>query len=544
MPRPHRLPLLALLTLLLSAAIAAAGPVAARANTRQVTILQDQVHVLSDPVGTMAVLRSLGVTEVRIFLPWGVVAPRPKSYRRPSGFDATDPAAYPAAGWAPYDAAVQAAAGDGIGVYFDFLGPVPLWATGSAPPGIGYHNPYVFEPNAHQFGDFVRAAGTRYDGSYTPPGATAPLPSVNFWGIWNEPNYGPDLQPQAIHGIEVSPALYRGLLNSAWSALHATGHAHDTILFGETAPRGGTVPATANGMVPLRFVRALYCVDSSFQELRGRAAYARGCPGTAAASRQFRAQNPALFQASGYAAHLYTSRQSSAPNLPTPASDPDWAGLADLAKLERTLDRASADYGSPARLPIYNTEFGFQTSPPRTSCGCVFLSPATAAYYLNWSEFMMWSDPRVRSDSQYLLYDGALPGHPRWSGFSSGLLFSSGSSKADYAAFRLPLYLPVTSTHPGRRLQVWGGVRPAPYAQQDSGSSQRVLIQFQPASGGSWSTVRKVTITNSAGYFEVPAAFPSSGSVRLQWTYPTTFSFLPYATPGTVTSRVQKITVG
>jgi hypothetical protein len=55
--------------------------------------------------------------------------------------------------------------------------------------------------------------------------------------------------------------------------------------------------------------------------------------------------------------------------------------------------------------------------------------------------------------------------------------------------------------------------------------------------------VRTVTITNPAGYFEVPVTFPRSGSVRLQWTYPSAYAFLPAGTPTTVTSRTQAVTV-
>jgi hypothetical protein len=543
MPRSSRLALHALLALLVSAALAGAFSAAAGAGTNQVAILQDDAHALTDPVATMATLRSLGVTDVRIFVNWGSIAPHATSRKRPS-FNASDPGAYPAAGWARYDAAIQAATADGIRPYLDFLGPAPLWATTVAPRGTATHNPAIYEPSAQQFGQFVAATGKRYDGTYTPAGAGSPLPLVSFWGIWNEPNYGQDLAPQAIHGVEVSPLFYRGLLDSAWSALHATGHGHDTILIGETAPRGAPNPGVANGLVPLRFIRALYCVNTRFQQLRGSAAAARGCPTNAAGSRRFAAQNPGLFQASGFADHMYTSGQVSRPNLPTPSFEPDYAGLFDIKKLERTLDRVAAVYGSHTHFPIYNTEFGFQTDPPKSACGCVFLNPTTAAYYMNWSEWLMWSDPRISSYSQYLLYDGAVPGHPNESAFSSGLLFSNGTAKPGYDAFVLPLYLPVTSAGASGRLLVWGAVRPAPYAQLDTGSQQQVQIQFQPAAGGAWTTLSTATITTRSGYFQVPVNFPASGSVRLQWTYPSAFAFLPPGTTATVTSRTQTITVG
>ncbi|HWF72870.1 MAG TPA: hypothetical protein VG186_05975 [Solirubrobacteraceae bacterium] len=544
MPRTHRIPLLAVLALLLSAAFAAALASTARAGTTQITIMQDDGRVLSDPVDTLNTFRSLGVTDVRIFIGWASIAPSPNSRRKP-GFNALDPGAYPASHWAPYDAAVRDAAARGMGVNFVIAGPAPLWATKPGPRGIASRTAHDYEPSAPQFGSFAYAVGKRYSGHYTPSGSTTPLPAVKFWAIWDEPNYGFQLAPQAIKGIEVAPYLYRNLVNRAWASLRATGHGNNTILIGDTAPRGAPNPGVANGTYPLRFLRALYCVNSSFQELRGTAAAARQCPTTAGASRRFRAQNPALFNAGGFAAHLYTSGQASRPNLPDPANIHDYAGLVDLPSLARTLDHLQSVYGSHNHLGIYNTEFGFQTNPPKSTCGCVFLSPTTAAYYLNWAEYIEWSNPRVRSDAQYLLYDApGSPGHyTTLSGFSSGLLFLNGAPKPDYAAFQLPLYLPSTSTTSGRALQVWGQVRPAPYAKSDSGTAQQVAIEFEPSSGGTWTTVSTATITNSAGYFKVPVTFPSSGSVRLQWSYPSAFTFLPpYGSP-VVTSRAQAITI-
>ncbi len=543
MPRTHRLPLLAVLALL-SAAFTAALATTAHANSTQLTMMQDDAHVLSDPAGTLNIFRSLGVTDVRIFMGWGSIAPSPDSRHRP-GFNASDPGAYPASHWAPYDAAIRAAAARGMGVNFVLAGPAPLWATQPAPRGVTVRTAHDYKPSASQFGSFVAAVGKRYNGHYTPSGSSTSLPGVKFWAIWDEPNYGFQLAPQASGGVEVAPALYRALVAHAWSSLRATGHGSNTILIGDTAPRGASNPGVANGLVPLRFLRALYCVDSRFQQLRGSAASGRGCPTNAGASRQFRAQNPGLFNASGFAAHLYTSGQVSRPNLGDPSNEPDYAGLVDLPNLARTLDRLQSVYGSHNHLPIYNTEFGFQTNPPRAQCGCVFLSPATAAYYLNWSEYTEWSNARIRSDAQYLLYDApGPPGHvTSQSVFSSGLLFLGGIAKSDYSAFQLPLYLPSTSARSGQSLQVWGQVRPAPYAQRDTGTSQQVQIEFQPSSGGGWTTMTTATVTNPAGYFRVPVSFPSSGSVRLQWSYPSAFTFLPpYGSP-VVTSRTQAITL-
>ena len=95
------------------------------------------------------------------------------------------------------------------------------------PPGTSSGFVGSWEPSAKEYGLFVQAVGKRYDGHYTPPGESAPLPAVRFWSIWNEPNYGAQLAPQAVDNstVEVSPLLYRELLDAAWTALGQTGHA-------------------------------------------------------------------------------------------------------------------------------------------------------------------------------------------------------------------------------------------------------------------------------------------------------------------------------
>ncbi len=70
-------------------------------------------------------------------------------------------------------------------------------------------------------------------------------------------------------------------------------------------------------MVPLRFIRALYCVDESLHPLQGTAATLRGCPATPAASKAFPSEQPGLFHASGFAIHPYPQGQVT-PDTATP----------------------------------------------------------------------------------------------------------------------------------------------------------------------------------------------------------------------------------
>jgi hypothetical protein len=529
MPRPIRaLPVIATLF-----AVFAANAAPATASSRQLAMFEDDIQLRSDPAGAVAALRELGVSNVRLSINWQNIAPDPHSHHKPHGFHGQDPAAYPASSWVRYDSIMWHAAKAGISVGIMVTGPGPEWAVGpgepkGAPPGI-------WKPSPASYGAFVQALATRYSGHYKPAGATEVLPRVSIWSIWNEPNYGVDLAPQATNNdtIEVGAAWYRKLVDAGWSALGRARHGGDTILIGETAPRGLDHPiGNFSGTKPLRFLRALYCVDSRFRQLRGSAASARGCPTTSAGSRKFSSDHPGLFKASGFADHPYA--QGFSPVTPTYAcghsacaghgrSDPDYADFPEIPRLERTLDRLNSVYGSHSHFPIYNTEYGYWTKPPDPHAT---ISPKTASYWINWAEYLSWKQGRVASYDQYLLVD------PPANNFASGLeMFRTHKHKATYDAYRMPLYLPQTR---GRKLEVWGCVRPAHFAQVDTHSTQHVKIQFRAGKHGSWKTVKTVAVSDGRGYFDEHVSFPGSGSVRLEWSYP--------SGGGTIHSRIVDVT--
>jgi hypothetical protein len=510
------------LPILAAALIAAGCGGAARparpAATGTALISMFEPDVLAgDPGPTLDVLHRLGVQDVRVMVRWRDVAPDASRSVPPPRFDPASPAAYPAANWAPYDALVRAAVARHMGVLLNVTGGAPRWATGpGAPPEKSA--PGVWRPSASQFEPFVRAVGLRYSGAYTPPGATSPLPRVSFWSIWNEPNLGEaDLAPQTTDSsqVEASSAMYRQLLDAGWSGLHQSGHGHDTILIGELAPYGQTEPSNVfpgvfGEMVPLRFVRALYCVDSSFRPLQGPAAAARGCPTSTAGSRSFASQHPALFEASGFAMHPYPSG-GVPPNvvLPRLDDDPDFVYLATLSRLTRFLDRVTAVYGAGTHFPIYSTEYGYLTNPPFIDGAPANLAPA----YLNQAEYMSWRDPRLRSWDQYLLAD---PGPGSNSEFVTGLEYANGQPKPSYYAYRLPIYLPSTAQRGNGGLEVWGCVRPAYY----EGFPQSAKIELQPAGHGAFKAVGSATVSGPSCYFDLTVHFPSAGNVRLAWSYP------------------------
>jgi len=510
-------------TILAGFTMLACTPRAALASHAQLAMFEDDATLQAHPQAALQAFKQLGAGIVRVYVKWSAIAPDPTSTTPDSTFDAADPAAYPAQNWTTYDTIVRDAKALGLQLDFTVSGGAPLWAQSTGIPD-GFGTPvFAWKPSAAAYGQFVQALGTRYSGSYVPPGQSAPLPRVSFWALWNEPNVGKDLGPQATNGSSLltAPAMYRGLLDAGWSALQATRHGLDTILIGSLAARGQAAPVGPGrpdglpgnyGMTkPLAFLRSLYCLDSRYQPLTGAAASASGCPASPAS---FRAAHPGLFAASGFADHPYPV------NLPptrATANDRDFTEFSQLPNLEKVLDRVQRTYSSTKRFPIYITEYGYVTNPPNNSQP--FVSPATAAVYLNWAEYLSWRDPRIATTMQYLLRDpNPRVGVPEFGGFATGLRFFGGTPKPTLAAYRMPLFLPSTSaTARQRTLEVWGCVRPAHYAALATHRAQTALIQFRRGSRGGFATIKRVPITDPRGYFDVRVAFPASGAVRIAW---------------------------
>jgi hypothetical protein len=520
-------------------------PAAASASTHQITIIQDSSDLSNSPAataGALAQFRALGATTVRVIINWATIAPNAKRKSAPKHFNASDPAAYRAALWTPYDNLDRAAKTYGLTVDFVVSGGAPRWAEGPGSPHNYVGNPFfAWKPNAADYGQFFKAVATRYDGRYKPKGQSSPLPDVHFWSIYNEPNFGEDLGPQAIKGSSVTyaPRMYRSLVNAGWRALQQTGHRHDTVLIGSFAAMGSDMhaptsfwpqglPGNSGQTHPIQFVRSLYCLNAnSGRKLSGAAASAEGCPVSAKAKSKFRAQNPGLFGATGVDDHPYPSNGS-----PLSLRGPDFATFPELGHLARTVDAGTRAWHGGRSYKIYNDEFGWITNPPNNNPKRRYVSPAKAAFYMNWAEYLSWRNPVVASYDQYLLRDPS--GHYP---FSSGLETPSGAKKPGYNAFRMPLYMPKTSFSHKQAVTVWGEARPAHYGK----GPQTVAIQFQAKGKGSWKTVRTV---KSSTYFSVKQRFTGSGDVRIAYRYPKSDQLLPPGYAGhLIVGRSQKITV-
>lgn len=495
------------------------------------SMFQDDPHLVltsstQTVIRTLDTLKRLGVNQIRATVVWKDVAPDAFSSTAPH-FNASNPAAYPAAGWARFDRLDELAHARGMTLNFNVTDPAPMWAVGKGATSAHFADHWM--PSAADFGRFVVALGTRYSGQYVPSGSRVPLPRVSFWSIWNEPNQPGWLAPQwrssSAGQAMVAPALYRTYVDAAFAALARTGHrpSTDTILVGDLAPegcaagarvcQGGVYPRPEWPTAPLPFLRALYCVGPSDQPLSGPDATVLGCPGSPDRGA-FVSAHPALFQATGFAHHPYSL--STAPNVSLP--DPDWVPLSDLSRLEHTLDSIFGAYGVHRRLPLYLTEYGYETNPPDPYRG---ISPQLQALFLNEAQYLAWKDPRVRTLNQFLLYD--YPPNfsfPRgsqgyWSNFQTGLLYLSGVPKPSFDAYRLPVVLPRPGLGPGRTVTVWAMLRAAP-----PGSAQRAQIQWRPSAASRYRVVREVLVANRSEVLMTTVRVPGAGQLRVQWTPP------------------------
>jgi hypothetical protein len=446
------------ITIAMLVAAAVAAP-AADASSRQLLVMQDDAHVRSTPGATLAEFAGLGADVVKINLYWDEVAP--KTRRKPSGFDGADPASY---NWGSYDAAVQGIVDQGMQPYLSIGGHAPRWAT------HGKGRPGTMRPSAKEFRLFAQAAGRHY-------------PGVHIWSIWNEPNLYSWLGPQRSKGTPLSPSIYRGLYLAGYRGLDGAGHRGDTFLLGELMPRGGTSPDKVR---PLEFLREMACLDRNYHQITGRAAKQRGC------------RKIGRFPVSGIAYHPYTP--PAGPHVPEGRDD---AAIGQLSRLRATIDALARHGKLPRHLPIWITEFGYQTKPPDPFQGAPL---ARAAGFMDESEWIAFRNPRVATYSQYTLFDD--PPRPgagvlRWSSWQAGLHFRDGRRKPYvYDAFRLPVFVRTLSAN---RVEVFGGRRTL-----SSGTAQ---IESK-APGAGYRPLGTVQV-NAAGYFR--RVFKVNGGARRKY---------------------------
>jgi hypothetical protein len=496
--------------LAVSLAVAFAGGAPVEGERPVETVMQDDALMLHGSEArvrqTALDMRSLGVDRVRITASWFVIAPQRNGKERPH-FDATDPGAYPDGIWIPLDRAVKAVVRAGMKPMLDVAFFAPRWAVERGARS-GDHR---WKPSAAEFGRFATAVGRRYSGSYDDPSDRGDeLPAVRLWTTWNEPNHAAFLLPQwerkpgrARGWRPASPHLYRRMHQAGYAALKGVND-RNRVLLGGTSFLGGVEPGARQNVAPLRFLRELACVDSRFRPLR---------------RRECRGFRP--LQADGYSHHPYSLYDPPATNDP----NGDNIRLADLGRLTWTLAQLGNRGRIAAKLPLYLTEYGYETNPPDTLRG---VSLEQQAAYLGEATYLAWRQPEVRMFAQFLLRDigpdESVPeGSPRrWEDYQTGLVTYDGQPKPALDAFKLPFWVERAVTDGGDEgLVAFGQVRPG------AGPRQMVIEQLE---NGNWVQVASVPIrrpaedvdcptfaTDSYGFFERFIPLRGEPTLRAVW---------------------------
>jgi hypothetical protein len=180
----------------------------------------------------------------------------------------------------------------------------------------------------------------------------------------------------------------------------------------------------------------------------------------------------------GYAHHPYTRGAGHSPRTRARSGD---ITLRYMSRLGSILNHARHRHRI-GWLPIYITEYGFQTNPPDRWAGA---RPHTAARWMNEAAWMAYRIGRVRSVAQYELFDERDLG-----AFQTGLRFADGRAKPGLRAYRLPIW--VVRAH--RSTTVWGWARAG-------GRGDRIAVRFKPRHGR-WRRLRTVQ-PNSRGFIRV-----------------------------------------
>lgn len=453
------------LALLLAAGL---GPTPAP-HPLEITVQDDALLLHRPPAEverTAQRLSLLGADRVRITAGWSALAPSPRSRRRPA-FDAERSSQYPEQGFRKLDIAVKAANAAGLKVQLDLAFWAPRWAVAR---GVRNRERQRWAPDATEFGRFAKAVAERYSGGHPDPARRGrALPAVRMWTTWNEPNHPSFLLPQWERRAgalrPASPHIYRRMHERAYDALKEVS-ADNTVLVGGLSSRESPLRGPTRNIPPLRFVREMACVDAKLRPLRDPA-----CAG-------FKA-----IRADGFSYHPYTFE-----GAPTSVyGSPETVHLADLSRLSGLLGELKKRDRIAGDLPLYVTEYGYETNPPDPFRG---VDPETQARYHGLATWTAWRQPDTKMFAQFLLRDigpdarFAATSRRRWISYQTGLEYADGSDKPALQAFKMPFWAETQGVAGQSYVLAFGQVRPGR-------RPHRVALEIQ-GQDGVWRTVESL----------------------------------------------------
>ena len=377
----------------LSVSAATAAP---RSSHLLVGINDEADTLYGNPATAFATLKSLKTQVLRVNLYWGGTKWAVANTTRPT--DPTDPGdrAY---NWALYDRLVQYAHDNNIQVVFSLLF-TPGWANGGKARTVA-------PTDAKDLENFAYAAAERYSGLWIPPawqqnpslgiGAT-PLPKVNMWTAWNEPNNPLWLTPQykkVGKAWRVESAFnYAKICNAVMAGVHSQylgPLADEHVACGVTGPKGNDAPSSSRPSVdPLTFLTQAHRFGM----------------------RDFDV----------YAHHPYADKGIEKPSYVPTGNEKRRIQLGNINTL---LKLVSQYYGNKH---LWITEYGYQTNPPdKTVFGIPWKTQAT---YMSQAYALARKNPRIDMMLWFMVRD-----EPSLGGWQSGLATVTGKKKPAWATF-------------------------------------------------------------------------------------------------------------
>jgi hypothetical protein len=443
--------------------------------------IQDDSEFLGHPERlqrSMAEVRALGFTHVRLSAHWDQLTREPHSRTRPR-FAAASPGGYEQERWRALDRAVEAATAHGLQVMVDVAFFAPLWAT-AGHPGDEVRPRNRVDPRA--FADFAVAVAQRYSGRFaaSPYGPRA-LPRIAALTLWNEPNLAVFWSPQRrmLPGGRIaldSPHAYRRLAARAYAAVKRNRPELQVLVGGLASGPAWAPTARKAGIPALRFLREMACVDAALRPLR-----TPDC-------RDFRA-----VPGDGLAVHPYVLGH--APDFRPAGARADTLTIGNLDTLSGLLaGLAARGRIAPALQDVYLTEFGYLTDSPtldgrglRNAFPKVELD--SQAIFETRAHELAWSQPRVRMFAHFLMRDTlcADDAGPECIDWPSGLRFADGTPKPVEATLEAAVY-----RHPRADgdVDLWGRL----------GSDEvrrRAVLEY--LEDGEWRAVRQDQVRRFAG---------------------------------------------
>ncbi len=368
--------------LLVPVAIACAlvAPAVASANKKLRVGFLDNAYALSNPDLFWSEAQELNVGFMRWDLQWKHVAPtKPRNPRDPGD---------PAYQWGETDRVVQRAVAEGLAGNIMFtLWATPKWAS-TKPNAKGYT---ASMPKLDAWRNFAYAAAKRYSGTYTPAGATQPLPRITAWEAWNEPNGYFALRPQFQNGEPVSPRNYTTLLNAMGKEINKALPFKPTIVAGALYKTGG-----GNSVNPITFMRGMKAAGATFDVL---------------------------------SVHPYNKVASKGVRDGASQSRTNPAYIA-IGNLDAFVGLSNEIFGR--KRPVWVTEFGWNTPAPGQQLTTV--SFAQQAAFAQQSIARMRQIPQVERLAWFLLRDD----HPKAAGkwYTTGLIKLDQEDKPSYDSWQ------------------------------------------------------------------------------------------------------------